>query len=127
MPTPDIPAQLGPRRSLRVTNQADPASTMSKAIKRKQTATGSSHTSGSIPLLNTFFYSRLSLDQIVDLFQVYHIRLGTSTEDRKTLIEQIQLMDRCRFELVVKDLLYQTKIDSRPVTLDLVHLSSSTL
>lgn len=41
MPTPHIPVQPGPRRSLRVTNQADPAFTMSKAKKRKQ-ASGSS-------------------------------------------------------------------------------------
>lgn len=89
----------GPRRSLRVITQGEPASTMTKAVKRK----GVNHaTPAGIPLINNFPYSRLTLDQIDALFQVYQINLGDTVEDRQLMIAMIQTIDRPQFELAIK-------------------------
>lgn len=102
--------------------QDDQAHTMSKAQKMKQSS-GSSSTG--IPLLSSFPYSRLSTDQIVDLFHVYQIKLGSQVKDCRSIIECIQQIDRSRFEQVVKTLLSQPRKDRQLVTLDLDILTNS--
>lgn len=100
-PVPDttsLQEQAGPRRSLRVITQGEPASTMTKAVKRK----GAAAPTTGLPLVTNFPYHRLTLDQIESLFQVYQITLGTTVDERKVLITMIQNMDRAQFETAIK-------------------------
>ena len=69
---------------------------------------GSSSQAG-IPLLTSFPYRRLTLEQIDQLFQVYGIHLGHSNQDRLDIITAMQTLDRPQFEVVIKNLLQQTK------------------
>ena len=59
--------------------------------------------------MNTFPFRRLTIDQIVALFQVYHIHLGRSESDRIDIIQAIQKLDRDKFEIHVKELLDRAK------------------
>lgn len=108
-----------PRRSLQCTVKGDNDPIPSKAQKRKQTS-GSNNTG--IQLLNSFSYSRLTVDHIVELFRVYQISLGTTLDDCKIIIASIQQMDQARFEIVIKNLLSQPRKEHQLAQLDLQQL-----
>lgn len=93
--------KAAPRRSLRMIAQGEQNSTMTKAVKRKETT---SSVSG-ISLITSFPYRRLTLEQIEALFQVYQLNLGHTLEERQTIIKLIQTMHRADFEKAIKALL----------------------
>lgn len=97
------------RKSLRLQAQGGPVDILSKAKKRvRERGIGSSSNSG-IPLVNSFPFRRLTLEQIVELFRVYRIQLGHSNQDQVDIIQAIRSLDRTHFERYVKDLLASTK------------------
>lgn len=100
--------------------KGDPDSVMNKAQKRKQ-GEGSSN-STCMTLISSFPYSRLTVEQVINLFQVYQIRLGHSLEDSQTIVSSIQHMDRCKFEVVIRQLLGVTRDTQQNATLRLVDL-----
>ena len=116
--TPEVPDN-NPRRSLRFTVKGDNEPILSKAQRRKQDSS-SSHTG--IQLLNSFPYSRLTVEQIVDLFRVYQISLGNNLDDCRIIIANIQQLDRARFEIVIKNLLSQPRKEHQLAVLDLQQL-----
>lgn len=128
--TPDVPegrsdAQPDVRRSLCMQAQWDTDSVLKKAQKRKQ-GEGSSSLAG-MSLVSSFLYSRLTLEQIISLFEVYQIRLGNSLDDSKSIITGIQHMDRSRFEVLIKHVMCVTRDTQQSTTLSLVDLENDSL
>lgn len=111
-----------PTRSLRMQAKGDEDSIMSKAKKRKA-GTGSSSSSG-ILLISRFPYSRLTIEQIVNIFSVYQIRLGNSVDDSHIIISSIRHMDRHHFEVVIQQLMNDSRNSQQMVTLKLEQLES---
>lgn len=109
------------RRSLRMQAQGDADSIMSKARKRKA---GEGSSSSGIPLISRFPYFRLTIEQVINLFNVYQIRLGNSVDDSHIIISSIRHMDRQHFELVIQQLLQDSKKSQQMVTLGLEQLES---
>ena len=99
--------------------KGDTDSVMNKAQKRKQ-GEGSSNSTG-MTLISSFPYSRLTVEQVINIFQVYHIRLGHSLEDSQTIVSSIQHMDRCKF-VVIRQILGVTRDTQQNATLRLVDL-----
>lgn len=95
--------------------QVDQGTVMQKAQRRKQ---GESSSDSGIPLISRFPYSRLTGDQIIRLFSVYQITLGNSLTDSYNIIESIQQMDRCNFEVAIKNILGSSS-QPKPVTVSL--------
>lgn len=125
IPTPVVPREQASRqftitrKSLRIQVQGGPVDIISKAKKRvRERGEGSSSTSG-IPLVNSFPFRRLTLDQIVDLFRVYQIQLGNAEHDHVAIIQAIQQLDRAQFEKYVKELLDRTKSSKSLVVADI--------
>lgn len=94
-------ATAEPRRSLRVFTQGVPEPTLTKAVKRKTTTVSSS----GMALVTSFPYTRLTLEQIESLFQVYQLNLGRTVEERRHIISLLQTMNRNDFEQAIKALL----------------------
>lgn len=94
MATPTATERKVPRRSLRVQAQDDPASTLSRAKKRKS---GEGSSSSGMTLFNSFSYSRLTIEQIIRLFQVYQFQLLSSnrydTQDIRLDLEDLGTLD----------------------------------
>lgn len=96
------------RKSLRLQVQP-PVSILGKAKKRaREKGEGSSSEAG-IPLLTSFPYNRLTIEQIDSLFKIYNIQLGTDPQHMADIIKAFQIMDRTKFESVIRQLLDQTK------------------
>lgn len=119
IPTPSItqehtsrPSFHLPRKSLRIQSQPGPTSVLTKAKKRAREKGDSSVTGAGIPLITNFPFNRLTTDQVVDLFRVYQIQLGHNSGDQILLINAIKHMDRSRFEILVKELIFRTKATS---------------
>lgn len=97
------------RQSLRIQAQGGVGSILGKAKKRIRAKGEGSTTQTSIPLVTSFPFRRLTIEQIDELFQIYHIHLGHHPKDKATIITTLQTMDRAKYELLIKDLLDQTK------------------
>lgn len=120
--------KLAARQSLRVQVQGAPTSTMNRVLKRiRDKEVGSNSADAGIPLITNFPYLRLTVAQISELFQVYQIRLGSSHSDQLKIIEAIQLMDRDKFEVVIKHLLAEAKTQNAPFRLTSEILDSTAL
>lgn len=121
MHTPTLSAELSSRRihntrkSLRITVQGGPVSILGRAQKRARERGESSHSTSGIPLVSNFPFRRLSVEQIHDLFSVYHIQLGTNRQDSFHIISAIQQLERSQFETYIKLLLQKAKDMSRVV------------
>lgn len=114
--TPTVPEPtnrrlfLLPRKSLRIQAQVGPETVLTKAKKRaRENGEGSSSTNTGNPLVINFPFRRLTIEQVVELFKVYHIQIGSNDETRVQLISAIQHMDRASFETVITDLMHRTK------------------
>lgn len=100
---------LLPRKSLRLQAFVGPTSVLTKAKKRaKERGEGSTTCSGN-SLVNSFPYKRLTTSQVLELFRVYNIQIGTYSTSSVGIIQAIQQLDRNKFEQVVKVLLDKTK------------------
>lgn len=100
--------------------QVDEGNIMQKAQKRKQ---GASSSSLGMTLINRFPYSRLIVEQIIRLFQVYQIKLGYSDEDSYTIIDNIKHMDRDQFEIAIKSIITSPSYSQHtPIIISLDHL-----
>lgn len=100
---------LLPRKSLRLQAFNGPTSVLTKAKKRaKERGEGSTTCSGN-SLVTSFPYKRLTTSQILELFRVYNIQIGTDSTSSVGIIQAIQQLDRNKFEQVVKVLLDKTK------------------
>lgn len=121
LPTPTITYETSSRtmavgrKSLRIQVQGGPVSILARAQKRaRERGEGSTSNSGN-PLVNIFPFRRLSLEQIVDLFNVYHIQLGIPGQDSRPIISAIQHMSRDNFEDYIKTLLSKANDMSKVV------------
>lgn len=90
-----------PRRSFRVQMQHTHTPILQRAQKRK--TTGNSKPAGN-PLLHHFPYTRLTVEQIIQLFQVYNITLGRNPQERELLILAIQKLNRQQFDSILTTL-----------------------
>lgn len=112
--TPQVAAEAvraEPRKSLRLRVQGAPVSVLTKAKKRARTKEVGDSSSGSagIPLITNFPYNRLTIQQIVDLFRVYQIQLGATSQDQHTIIQALRDLGRPQFEKVIETIMSQTK------------------
>lgn len=82
---------------------------LTKATKRAREKGEGSYSASGIPLVNTFPYRRLTNDQVVELFRVYHIQLGSSEQDQMNIIHAIQNMTRDKFEIAIQGILLRTR------------------
>lgn len=96
-----------PRKSLRLQAHGTNETILSRAQRRAR-GEGSGPSSG-IPLVQSFPFSRLTTDQVLELFKVYHIQLGSSVDEHVRLITTIKAMDRDNFEIAITDILDRTK------------------
>lgn len=117
------------RKSLRLQAVGDPSSAMSKAKKRVKNKAAGNRSSSGIPLMNTFPYHRLSLEQVKNLFSIYQIQLGHNADEAAHIIHKIQHQERASFEEIILSLLDQTKsLDpSQKVILDESNLNCRNL
>lgn len=90
-----------PRRSYRFLMNSTHTPILKKAQKRK--ASGSAKPQGN-PLLDSYPYLRFTVDQIHEMFRIYQIQLGSSSEDRDSIITGIRSMGRAQFEHLLKSL-----------------------
>lgn len=82
--------------------------THTPVLKRAQKKKASSSVKQTCdPLFYHFLYTRFTVDQIAQLFSVYHITLGDNEQDRQCIISAIQTMDRVAFEHMLSTLGYQ--------------------
>lgn len=112
-----------PRRSVRIQVHTTQTPIMKRAQKRK--AAGSTRTKGN-PLLQSYPYNRLTIEQVNDLFRVYHIKLGTSPHERAVIIAAIKHMGRQQFEQVLLNLPSINNDQQGETTLSLAHLVDRT-
>lgn len=113
-----------PRRSFRfqVTHTHTPV--LKRAQKRK--ASGPSKSAGN-PLLDKFPYTRLTLDQITHLFQIYNIQLGKNIEERNLLIPAIQSMNRNQFEQLLTSFTVKDTHKDNYITTEHLQLSTRSI
>lgn len=90
-----------PRRSFRVQMHHTHTPIMQRAQKRK--SIGNSKPAGN-PLLHKFPYDRFTVEQIVQLFQVYNISLSNDDQEREVIILAIQKLNRKQFDTLLNSL-----------------------
>lgn len=95
-----------PRRSVRLQVNHTQTPIMKRAQKRK--ASSSAKYKGN-PLLLSYPYNRLTLEQVNDLFRVYQIKLGNTPHEQAVIIAAIKQLGRNQFEQVLKNLAYSPK------------------
>lgn len=125
--TPEVPletyyrhsARPIPRKSIRLQAHSTKTPIMTKAQKRK--ANGSSRQPGT-SLLLAYPYSRFTIDQVNELFNVYQIKLGTSPQEKHMLISAIKNLGRQQFAQVLDSLAHIPKDIDGTVVLSLDHL-----
>lgn len=87
------------RRSVRIRAQSNPdASIVEKAqeiVAARYNLRGSTR---GILLLSCFPYSRLTEEEIAELFRAYHIRLGVNDLNTTQVVQAIRMLDRKQFE-----------------------------
>lgn len=105
---------------MRIHAQGGAGSILGKAKKRAREKAEDSTSQTGIPLVINFPFRRLTVEQIDELFQVYHIHLGYTPEDKAEIITALQSMDRDKYELLIRDLLNKTK-SSDKVIVDNIH------
>ncbi|KAF3320013.1 hypothetical protein FCM35_KLT22412 [Carex littledalei] len=90
-----------PRRSLRIVAQGASETVLAKAQKLAQARTSTASSSSGIPLLNSFPFTRLTDEEIEQLFQVYNIRFGLANLSKTDLIRAIQILSRAEFDKLI--------------------------
>lgn len=75
-----------------------------------------------MPIISRFPYTRLTVDQIISLFQVYQIKLGNCIEDSHLIIHSIRNMDRSNFQSTITQLLSSVRDTQQVATLSLDQL-----
>lgn len=127
--TPEVPdintgTQKDLQRSLRMQAQEDQGTVLQKAQRRKQGEGSSS--SSYLLIISRFPYTRLIVDQIISLFQVYQIKLGNCIEDSHLIINSIRNMDRSRFQSTITQLISSVRDSQQVATLSLDQLGLET-
>jgi hypothetical protein len=68
--------------------------------------------SGSFPLFDNFPFTRLTVEEIAELFSSYRIKLGDNTQHREHIILAIQASSRNSFENTIKQVIDKSKTNS---------------
>jgi hypothetical protein len=95
-----------PRRSIRLKVKGKAGS--STASDRGRDA----WTSGKCPLLDSFPYSRLTVDEVSELFRSYRIILGDNATHRDLILMAIQSSSRQCFENTIRQVIDKRKRNS---------------
>jgi hypothetical protein len=69
-------------------------------------------TSGSCPLFDNFSFTRLTVEEIAELFSSYRIKLGDNAQHREQIILAIQACSRNSFENTIKQVIDKNKTNS---------------
>lgn len=110
-----------PRRSLRIVAKGSSDTVMAKAQRLAQAKEINALSSAGIPILTRFPFTRLTDEEIEQLFLVYNIKFGLAHLDRKTLVRAIQNLSRTEFDELIRnafDSLRQKPNDTQLVVIE---------
>jgi hypothetical protein len=68
--------------------------------------------SGSCSLFDNFLFTRLTVEEIAELFSSYRIKLGDNAQHREHIILAIQASSRNSFENTIKQVIDKNKTNS---------------
>lgn len=92
-----------PRRSVRIISQGgDTVPIMARATARVQSKYNLRSGNTGIPLLTSFPYTRMTADEVADLFNAYSIRLGCEDLDAPTIVTALKELSRQEFEQLLR-------------------------
>jgi hypothetical protein len=95
-----------PRRSVRL---------KIKGLSRSSMSSSKGYLSnilGSCPLLDSFSFHRLSIDEISELFRSYHVILGDNDTHRKLIVDHLKNLPRDSYDSIVSQMLHKCKENS---------------